>query len=191
MHVIGICGKIGSGKDFVADYICLNYGYTRITVSDIILEQMAKEGKLNPSREDKTNFNKEKIAKYGINYWMDLIIKKIKNEKLNKVVVAGLRYPSDISSLKEAFGKNFISFLVDVDPQVRYKRMISRARADMPQSYEDFIEQEKKEDETFNLSQTFAMIDYKIDNNGTPERTSKIVDELMQKLKLGKKKMRK
>ena len=179
MHIIGVTGLQGSGKDTVADYICSDYGYKRITVSDLIIDELAQKGITVPSVQQKMDHNLLRVKEHGITYWMKRIIDKIKNENLQKVVIAGLRYPTDIETLKEGFGKNFVSFLVHVDQDKRYGRLISRQRNDAPKTLADFIKREKDEDKIFNFTETFKKVDYKIDNEGTWEDTQKIVDNYM------------
>ena len=36
--IIGLTGKIGSGKDTVADFLVENYGYTKVGFSDVMYD---------------------------------------------------------------------------------------------------------------------------------------------------------
>lgn len=42
MNIIGMCGKGGSGKDTVADYLVDNYGYHRVAAADAMKEDLCR-----------------------------------------------------------------------------------------------------------------------------------------------------
>lgn len=166
MKVIGIAGTNGAGKDAVANYICKRYGYKKITVGEIVREMM-KEEKIRITRKSQGSYQKKYVKKHGMDYFMKKVIEKIKRGRKKKIVVSGLRYPTDVKTLKKAFKKKFFSLMVDSDPKIRYYRMTKRKRADMPRSYEHFQKQENREFQLFKFKQTFKLIDEIIMNNET------------------------
>ena len=61
---------------------------------------------------------------------------------------------------------------IDADSRLRYERLCSRGRTGDTDSWEKFVEQEKKEENNDDpnkqqLSRTMKMADYNIDNSGT------------------------
>jgi dephospho-CoA kinase len=180
MKVIGLTGTNGAGKDAVAELLG-KQGYQKITIGDVIRARMSSEGIKAPSREQAHEYQKRFVDKFGIDYWPKEIIKEIKKHGWTKVAISGLRYPSDIRILKQEFGKDFIAILVDADSKIRYQRLAGRGRADAPKTYAEFLEQEKNEEKTFNLKETFRLIDFRVDNSGNLERTRTQVTRILLK----------
>lgn len=42
MNIVGVCGKGGSGKDTIANYLVKNYGYHRVAAADAMKEDLCR-----------------------------------------------------------------------------------------------------------------------------------------------------
>jgi len=176
--IIGLMGKIGSGKDTVAEYLVKKYGFVMVGFGDVTRE-IAKEKGIEPTRENLLEIQKEMVSKYGIDYFPKRIARMIKEKKLDRVVVNGIRRPTDALTLKEEFGEDFKLVLVETDPKIRYERMLKRGRVGDPKQYLDFQKQEEAEIKSFGLDKTFKMAEKIITNNTSLEDLYKQVDELI------------
>ena len=180
MKVIGFAGTNSAGKDTVADYICEKYSYKKITIGDIIRARLAAEGVTKIDRVVAGEYQKKFVDKYGKDYWIKEVISEIKKKGWKKAVISGLRYPIDVTVPKKEFGKDFMSILVDADPQIRFERVVSRGRYDAPKNLEEFKKQEDYENKMFHFDETFKLMAQRIDNGGTLEQTHTQVDKLLK-----------
>jgi len=180
MRVIGLFGLIGSGKDTASDYLVDKYGYTPISMGDIVRELATQRG-LEVNRDNLILVQREQVEKYGITWFSEEVVRRIKARKLQKVVISGIRRPEDAEVPKRAFGKDMILVEVDVDPKIRFERMKSRARVGDPKTFEEFMHQEELDEKAFGFSKTRKFVDHKVSNNGTFEQLQSQVDKLLKK----------
>lgn len=181
MIVLGLMGKIGSGKDTVADFLVNDKEFTVVGFGDATRE-VAEERGIEMTRENLLEIQKEHVEKHGIDFWAKKVAEIIKERGLKKAIVNGVRRPTDATTLKKEFGDDFHLILVETDSKIRYERMVRRGRVGDPEEYEAFEKQEKAEIEAFGLDETFEMAEITITNNTTLEdlyeKTEEIISEL-------------
>ncbi|MDD5417640.1 MAG: AAA family ATPase [Candidatus Nanoarchaeia archaeon] len=183
MIVLGLAGTIGAGKDAVADYLVKKYEFKKITVGDLVREETKRRG-MELSRENSVEVSEDMRDKHGKTYWLEKVADRIEKEEWEKVVVSGIRLPSDDNVLHERFGDEYILILVDAKPEIRFERMKSRAREDAPKTLEEFEKQERTEWKLFKLEETFRRAKYTLDNNGDMNELKADIDDLMEQLEL-------
>lgn len=165
VRVIGLCGSIGAGKDVVSKFIAKEYGYVQITVGDVVRAFVKNMG-LEPTRDNCDRISEDKRREHGATFWLKQCVEVIKNQHLNKVVVDGVRLPSDDEILRDSFC-DYILFKVDASPKVRFERLKSRGRPGFPETLEKFNEHEERQNEMFKLDETFSKAAALIDNSST------------------------
>jgi len=180
MRVIGLFGLIGSGKDTVSDYLRDKYGYNIIIMGDIVRELCTQRG-LEPNRDNLILVQREQVEKYGITWFSEEVVRRIRANKWQKAVIGGMRRPEDAEVPKRAFGKDMILVEVDADPRLRFARMKSRARIGDPKTLEEFLHQEELDKKAFNFEKLKTYIDYTVTNNDTLEQLYAQVDALLKK----------
>jgi dephospho-CoA kinase len=179
MIVIGLMGRIGSGKGTVAEILVDNYGFKSIVMGDLAREEVVSRG-FKPGRETTIKVVAECFAKDPA-YFIKKAVKRIKDSGHDKWVIDGIRQPLDVHEFRKAFPKmKFIK--VDVEPRTRFERMRLRARPGFPDTFEKFKEHERLEDERFKLDETLSRADYVLDNNGSYEDLNKAAHKLIKKL---------
>ena len=183
MKIIGITGLIGSGKDAVSQYLAEKYGYETIGMGDIVRDISKQMGRTS-GRDDLQKTQKEIVEKYGWEYFAENVVKKILKKGWDKVVINGIRRPQDAIVPKRYFGKDIVILLIDAPPKVRYERLKQRKRESDPETFEEFMRQEKNEIKLFNIEETLKYYDYKIENKGDVEKLRKTLDEFMKKKNL-------
>jgi hypothetical protein len=128
--IIGLSGYARSGKDTVAELLCLNYGYSRHAFADQIKKVLYR---LNPiigatMKGDVCHLNEEMLYNdwdylkdntdvrrlmqvlgteigremFGDNVWVDLAFKHIKAED---VVFTDVRFPNEADAIRNAGGQ--------------------------------------------------------------------------------------
>lgn len=177
MIVIGLMGRIGSGKGTVARLLSEEYGFKIITIGDLAREEVKQRG-LKPTRETTTRVTSELLSRDPA-YYIKKAVKLIKDSGHERWVIDGIRTPLNVTEFRKYFPD--IKFIrVDVKPRKRFERMKSRGRPGFPETFSKFQEHEQLEDERFNLDKTLGMADYSLDNNGTIEQLKERARDLMK-----------
>jgi dephospho-CoA kinase len=165
MKVIGTIGMNGAGKNTVIEYISRKYGFTTITISDLI-RKAAAMCELEPTRENLTQVALDQIRKYGPDYFPGEVIKIIERNRWDKVGVAGIRSFTDVQTFRKRFADGFILVFVDTPSALtRFKRIRNRLEPRDPETFGEFIEQDKKEEDNFQISKVAKEANYTLKND--------------------------
>jgi dephospho-CoA kinase len=182
--VIGVVGKIGSGKDEVLKYLKAKYGIPYLSTGDLVRDLAAKEG-LPPTRENLEIISEKCFIEMGKGCFVRMVADEIKKNGWKTAGISGIRAPADVHILKEMFGNGFILLRVDVaDTKLRFQRILRRHEARDPEKFEEFLVQERGEEEVFHVDKTAAMANYALKNDGTIEDLHKQIDTLVKSKKL-------
>lgn len=182
--VFGLTGKNASGKGTVAE-ILKKKNFTYHSLSDSLRDEL-KSLKKEETRENLIDIGNELREKGGPGVLADKLIPKLNFE--NNHIVDSIRNPLEVISLrKETLLRRFFLISVDANSRLRYDRLCSRGRIGDTDSWEKFVEQEKKEENDDDpnkqqLSRTMQMADYNIDNSGTLEELEAQVNKIISSL---------
>jgi dephospho-CoA kinase len=171
--VIGLCGKAGSGKSTVAQYLQENYGFERIAFADSLKEILLESGIVSPlDLVKKTPYARFLLQRIGTdvirnqvdpNFWINKTLKKIgelifKGKK--NIVIEDVRFPNE-AELINLFNGTVIKV-------VRNNNTLDREDLKNHES-ETFIEQ--------------LLVDTIINNTGTIDDLYKELDKIISKIK--------
>ena len=182
--VFGLTGKNASGKGTVAE-ILKKKNFTYHSLSDSLRDEL-KTLKKEETRENLIDIGNKLREKGGPGVLADKLIPKLNSE--NNHIVDSIRNPLEVISLrKETLLRRFFLISVDADSRLRYDRLCSRRRTGDTDSWEKFVEQEKKEENNDDpnkqqLSRTMEMADYNIDNSGTLDELEVQVNKIISSL---------
>jgi len=182
--VFGLTGKNASGKGTVAE-ILKKKNFTYHSLSDSLRDEL-KSLKKEETRENLIDIGNELREKGGPGVLADKLIPKLNFE--NNHIVDSIRNPLEVISLrKETLLRRFFLISVDANSRLRYDRLCSRGRIGDTDSWEKFVEQEKKEENVDDpnkqqLSKTMQMADYNIDNSGTLQELEAQVNKIISSL---------
>ena len=182
--VFGLTGKNASGKGTVAE-ILKKKNFTYHSLSDSLRDEL-KSLKKEETRENLIDIGNELREKGGPGVLADKLMPKLNSE--NNHIVDSIRNPLEVISLrKETLLRRFFLISVDANSKLRYDRLCSRGRIGDTDSWEKFVEQEKKEENNDDpnkqqLSRTMEMADYSIDNSGTLEELEAQVNRIISDL---------
>ena len=137
--IIGLTGGNASGKGEAARYL-QSKGFEYYSLSDILREEaMARH--IEPLRENLIRLGNELREKNGPSVLADLAAKRTQDKK--NYVIDSIRNPFEIKALRKLNG--FILIGIDAPVETRFKRAVARKRPGDPETLEEFIEKEKKE----------------------------------------------
>ncbi|MGB6130650.1 MAG: AAA family ATPase [Acidobacteriaceae bacterium] len=123
--VIGVAGRIGSGKSVVAHALERDLGFQYLRYSMVLAEWFA----VDPN--DKTRLQEiggEVMSGDGQRELNRRLIARI--DRGRDVVVDGLRHPTDYESLQSAFASRFALIFVDTPRDIRRARTRERYRTE-------------------------------------------------------------
>lgn len=166
---VALIGKMGSGKDTVAETLIKSYGYTRYAFADN-LKLLAETW--FPDQYNSKNKPRQLLQDLGMAFrsidedvWIRTMLDDIQqqyNESIaslyypESIVVTDTRLPNEYQALKD---KGFKFIRVTVDEDICKQRMINRG---------DVFNSNNMKHTTESYYDTFEC-DYMIDNNGTLE----------------------
>lgn len=143
--IIGVVGQIASGKGILVKYLTEKLGFTSFSLSSIVHAELKKKGVKKFTRQALQDVGDELRKKEGNDVLARRTIKKIKNlkSKIQNYVIEGIRNPAEIEFFKK--NKDFILIGIKADREIRYQRLISRAKEWDPKNYNDFLKVDKRD----------------------------------------------
>lgn len=147
MKVIGLSGTNGSGKDAVGQIIRDEYGYLFVSVTDILRDELKKEGK-STERENMRELGDKWRREIGLSVLVDKAVEifNSKKDRYKGLVVASIRNTGEAEYIHQLGG---IMVWVDADPKIRYERVASRQRSDDNKTFDEFLKEEQDEMEAY------------------------------------------
>ena len=178
--IIGLTGKNAAGKGEVAAHLKEN-GFASFSLSDALREEATNQGK-DHSRDVLIKLGTEMREKFGNGILAIKInekIKHFKNQGKKDLVVDSIRNPGEIKELRK--NQDFFLVAVHADDKIRFQRLLKRGRVGDAQTFEQFQEHEKRENNNEGagqqLDKCIEMANKAIDSNGTIEEANKDVDK--------------
>lgn len=140
--IVGIAGKIRSGKDSLAE-IFINNGFFGVSVGDIVRQKSKELNSADPnpiSTENMTKTANYLRSKFGSDFLFREAISRYKNAIKSKnykgLVIYSVRAPIEADNILK-YGGELI--WIDSKDEVRYERAMSNLRkGDSRVSFEDF-----------------------------------------------------
>lgn len=177
MIIIGTAGKQNAGKDALVDYLQDRHGFRKLSTGDIIRNLAEREG-VPRTRKKLQDVASELISRRGEHYLAGLLIRRIEERDWDRVGIPGLRTPADVRTLKDRFPDAFTLVHVKTeDPDLRFRRGKDRGESRDTDSYEEFIENDRSEEELFDLKRTLNMAEIIIQNDGSMEDFHRQIEE--------------
>jgi dephospho-CoA kinase len=179
VKVFGVVGEIGSGKDEVLKYLRARYGIPYISTGDIV-RRIAESENIEATRENLEKISLRCFKELGKGCFIRQAAEEILHNGWKIAGISGVRSPDDVEIMKSMFGKDFILIRVDIsNPETRFQRVRNRNEERDPITYNQFLEQDKNEENTFHINQTSNMADYALSNDGNVEDLHRDIDALV------------
>lgn len=120
--VIGMTGPFGSGCTYIAKNILEKLGYTYISLSDILKEEI---GKAQSSRSELQDIGNNLRKEKGNGFLAKKAIEKISDSENTKFVIDSIRNTHEIETLKEQF-TSFYLIATWANKDTRWERVKSK-----------------------------------------------------------------
>jgi dephospho-CoA kinase len=178
LKIVGAVGQIGSGKDTIVKYISDKCSMPIISIGDIAREIAKHEG-LPATRENLQKITEKYYAQFGRTYFIEETIRRIQHAKHDKILITGIRAPTDITTLRNHFHEDFILISVTANKKNRFQRLLTRGEPRDPKAWQEFLKQDREEEKIFQIAKSCKLADYSIENNGTVEKLFQKVDKII------------
>jgi dephospho-CoA kinase len=179
LKIIGAVGQIGSGKDTVIRYISNRLSILTISIGDIAREIARNEG-LPETRENLQKITQKRYEQFGRTYFIEETIRKIKYTNIDRILITGIRAPTDVATLRKNFHDNFLLICVTANKKTRFQRLARRAEPRDPKTWKEFLSQDEAEEEIFQVTEACKLADLRIENNGTAEELFQNIDKIIK-----------
>lgn len=165
-RVVGLVGKIASGKGVVSDYLNRIYGAKVYRFSDVLKDLLSKLGKPD-TRDNLQALGLHLRQIFGDNVLADVVKEEVQEDGHSLIVVDGIRYWNEVEMIR-SFKDNLI-ISVTTPLEVRYQRAASRAtRGEKKISFDEFKKNENSPTEQL-IDEIALHADIKIENMGSKE----------------------
>ena len=175
--IIGLSGRIGSGKGLVSDYLRDDYGARQYIFSKILMDLLDR---LHLPHERKYLQELGACIRKGLgeDVLVNALQGDLREEKSNLIVIDGIRYQNEVEMLRK-FENNILLYL-KAPPKLRYERCRKRAKkGEAYITFEEFLTAEDRETERY-IEEIGKTADYILENTGTKEELLEKVKEILR-----------
>jgi len=181
--IIGLTGSLAAGKGVVSDFL-KEREFKHYSVRNFLIEEIEKRG-LPVNRDSMVSVANQLREINHPGYLAEQLYEKAKAEG-GDCIIESLRTPGEILLLREK--GNFILIAVDADPRIRYERAVVRKSETDRISFEEFMENEKREMDSDNpnkqnLRKCIEMADFLLENNGDLVELNERLEKIFEKIK--------
>lgn len=182
--IIGLTGTNGSGKTVAAEHL-QKKGFQFYSLSDVIREELAAQG-LPPNRENLIAEGNRLRSEFGPAILAQRVGRKFRTDQ--NYVIDSIRNPHEVLALRES--GDFHLLHLDAPVEERYRRVRARGGQRVPASFEEFVEQERRElassdSSSQQLRATWAEADETLENDGDRDDFVKTVTAVAKRWMMG------
>jgi dephospho-CoA kinase/SAM-dependent methyltransferase len=178
---LGLIGGIASGKTTIGN-ILNQHGYTVISFSDFIRDELVSRGVDNPTRNNYFEMANAMRKTHSRDILARLAIQKVVGEGIDRFVFDGMRNPDEIDFLKR-FIRDFILIGVETATEERIRRVQVRLRDIDPTDRAKILGDIDREffdpsPDGCRLSQVMSLSDVFVNGSLTPEENNIFIERL-------------
>lgn len=181
--IIWLTWRIASWKWVVAEYMKEKW-FEYFTVSQVVREEAEKRW-IEIMRSNLQMIWNEVRAQFWSWAWIKKILEKMESHK--NYLIDGIRNPWEIDELRKI--KDFHLISIDAEQELRFKRVLSRAKESDPKTWDKFLEIDNRDYgiwEPFDGQQVWKcmeMADFHITNNWDLQKYTHNIDIIFNALK--------
>lgn len=177
--IIGLVGRISSGKGTAVAYLQSKYDATNYRFSTV-LRDLLDRVHVEQTRENMVMMSE--VIRQG--FGNDILTKTLLQDMLSDpnpiIVLDGIRRPAELDALRTR--PEFVLVEVVAAPELRYQRLTQRSENpdDQKKTYAEFLADEQRPTE-LTIAAVAEQAQERIDNNGTSEDSHRQLDALITK----------
>ena len=181
--ILGITGTNGAGKGTIVEYLVKEKNFRHFSAGGLITEEIARKN-MTVNRDTLIAVANDLRAEFGAGYIAEELLKRA-GENQGRTIVESIRTLGEVVKLKEKGG---VLLAVDADQRTRYERIIKRGGDKDKVSFEEFVEQEKREMESTdpnkqNLLACKKAANWVINNDGTIGELEQGMEKILGNIK--------
>lgn len=183
---VGVVGQIAVGKGVLVEYLTKKLGFISFSLSSILHEELKKKNIKEFTRKTLQDMGDELRRKNGDAVLAEKAIESLLKQGKNRVVIEGIRNPGEVEFLKK--NPNFVLIGVKANRELRFKRLLKRAKPWDPKTYADFVKVDRRDlgigQGKFGqqVGKCLAYCDFILTNNKDTKDLQRKVDALMKKI---------
>ena len=163
MTVIGVVGRAGSGKSELTSYLEDKAGARKVSLEEVVLRDRSVEG-----RDELIETYADIVKEKGDDFAAREVIGQLDEQPCDVCAIDGIRTTAEVERLRQEFGDQFVLVRVDVShPQARIERLVEEESRGKPETMDELLGQDKREDKLLGLSRTMGLADITVNNDGT------------------------
>jgi len=182
--ILGIAGKVASGKDTVAEILRLQYGFRTVNLSDLVYEQN-RQLQIKPTRAEQRNLA-TKRRKDDKAYWVKFADERAREDPLARgIALVSLYCVDEVIYLRDVLNGRLLAVQCD-DIETRYNRYCLRYQSDPPrllqeEEFEELDRKERASDDPLepNIDAVLSMADLIVDNSSSTSHLSTQLRDLL------------
>lgn len=179
--IVGLIGKLASGKGAVAKYLKEKHGYKTYAFS-AMLRDILRRLYIATTRENLQTISQILRENFGQDLMSRVIAEDVLRDAETLTVVDGVRRPTDIMYLKT--NPHFYLIYITADPKIRWQRLVQRNQnpGDDKKTFAQFCADDAAEAETL-IEALGKKASYTINNNGTMEQLNTQMETILIAIK--------
>ncbi len=181
--IIGITGLLASGKNEAAQYLQSKHQFAQRSYGDMIRAELTEIG--TPlGRDTEFEHGNRQRQQFGPAYWSKKILDSIIPDQ--NVVIEGIRNLSELALLESQ--PNFHLIAVEAPLEVRFKRLIDRAKTGDPITLEQMKAKEDREAHSDDptkqsIADCMKRAQFHVDNSSNEQHLHLQLDQIINQLR--------
>lgn len=162
--------------------LCIRQGCCALEWSDVLYDDLGC-----PGIKDRTQWFRriaQTVQEKGAAYYPRMIHSKLATARSPMHVVSGARNPAELGELLAMYAGAAVVW-VEADATVRFHRAQTRARCDIPRSFEEFLRQDHEELAGGVAAIATRYVTHYLVNNGSSESYARSICLLLEHLQRG------
>ena len=179
LEIIAIAGMPASGKGEAMDFF-VRKGFHCFSLGDAVREEAERSG-TEPTAGNLAHIASSTRAELGDDIWAKRTADIIKRHEYDRIIIDGARSMSELEAIEKEFSVGIRVIAIHASPEIRFKRVISRARSDDSADRAVFTARDERE-LGYGLGEVIALSDFMVINGSSLESLKSRLEAVYKRL---------